>query len=80
MFKLKDIFVSSLFFRAKSNASIFRMPQNHHEGAGEQVDKEQAPMDIDLTCRILWMMRNLLVLKIYWTVMKNYFKYILYST
>ena len=48
MFKLKDIFVSSLFFRAKSNASIFRMPQNHHEGAGEQVDKEQAPMDIDV--------------------------------
>ena len=24
------------------------MPQNHHEGAGEQVDKEQAPMDIDV--------------------------------
>ena len=31
----------SLIFRAESNGSIFGIPQNHHQGAGGQVDQGQ---------------------------------------
>ena len=34
----------SLIFRAESSGSIFRIPRDHHQGAGGQVDQQQGEL------------------------------------